>query len=114
MIADGTGSRTTPFTRFVMRVPRVLSKHLWAVPLLAAVAFSVVGFWVRNRVEGTTRAELAARLQTVLQADTNAMRLWFTERQYDAKSFASDLRILAAISERRRLCLRGCNPDKTS
>ena len=99
VIADGTGSRTTPLARFVMRMPRVLSKHLWAVPLLAAVAFSVVGLWVRNRVEGTTRAELAARLQTVLQADINALRLWFAERQYDAKSFASDLRVQAAIAE---------------
>ena len=82
-----------------MRVPRVLSKHLWAVPLLGALVFSLVGLWVGSRVEETTRAELAARLQTVLQADINALRLWFTERQYDAKSFASDLRIQAAIAE---------------
>ncbi|HOX58830.1 MAG TPA: serine/threonine protein kinase [Verrucomicrobiota bacterium] len=82
-----------------MRVPRVLSKHLWAVPLLGALVFSLVALWVINRVEKTTRAELAARLETVLQADINALRLWFTERQYDAKSFASDLRIQAAIAE---------------
>ncbi len=82
-----------------MKAPRVLSKHLWAVPLLAALVFSLVGLWVRSRVEETTRAELAARLQTVLQADINALRLWFTERQYDAKSFASDMRIQAAIAE---------------
>jgi eukaryotic-like serine/threonine-protein kinase len=77
----------------------VLSKHLWAWPLLGAVVFSAVGLWVRSRVEGTTRAELANRLQTVLQADINALRLWFTEREYDAKSFASDLPIQAAIAE---------------
>ena len=96
---DGTGSRTTTFARFVTRAPRVLSKHLWAVPLLGAVIFGLVGLWVRSRVEETTRAELAARLQTVLQADINALRLWFTEREYDAKSFASDMRIQAAIAE---------------
>lgn len=77
----------------------MLSKHLWAAPLLGAVVFALVGLWVRNRVEGTTRAELAARLQTVLQADINALRLWFTEREYNAKSFASDMRIQAAIAE---------------
>ena len=77
----------------------MLSKHLWAVPLLGALVFALVGLWVRSRVEETTRAELAARLQTVLQADINALRLWFTERQYDAKSLALDLRIQAAIAE---------------
>ena len=82
-----------------MRAPRVLSKHLWAVPLLGALVFGLVGLWVRSRVEETTRAELAARLQTVLHANINALRLWFTEREYDARSFASDLRIQAAIAE---------------
>ncbi len=82
-----------------MRLPRVLSKRLWAVPLLGALVFSLVGLWVGSRVEETTRAELAARLETVLQADINALRLWFTERQYDAKSYALDQRIQAAIAE---------------
>jgi hypothetical protein len=77
----------------------VLLKHLWAAPLLAAVVFSLVGLWVRSRVDETTRAELATRLQTVLQADINALRLWFTEREYDVKSFASDLRMQVAIAE---------------
>jgi eukaryotic-like serine/threonine-protein kinase len=82
-----------------MRVPRVLSKHLWAWPLLGALVFGLVGLWVRARVEETTRAELLARLETVLHANINALRLWFTEREYDAKSLASDLRIQAAIAE---------------
>ena len=65
----GTGSRTTTFARLVMRAARVLSKHLWAVPLLGALVFGLVGLWVRSRVEETTRAEIAARLQTVLHAN---------------------------------------------
>ncbi len=97
--ADVTGSRTTTLARFVTRAPRVLSKHLWVGPLLGALVFGLVGLWVRSRVEGTTRAELATRLQTVLHANINALRLWFTEREYDAKSFASDMRIQAAIAE---------------
>src|ERR1035437_5957211 len=96
---DGTGSRTTTLAWLVTRAPRVLLKHLWAAPLLAAVVFSLVGLWVRSRVDETTRAELATRLQTVLQADINALRLWFTEREYDVKSFASDLRMQVAIAE---------------
>ena len=96
---DGIGTRTSTFTRLVMSAPRVLSKRLWVGPLLGAVVLGLVGLWVRARVEETTRAEIAARLQTVLHANINALRLWFTEREYDAKSLASDLRIQAAIAE---------------
>ncbi len=77
----------------------MLSKHLWAAPLLGAVIFGLVGLWVRGRVEETTRAELAARLHTVLQANINALRLWFTEREYDAKSLAADMRVQTVIAE---------------
>jgi eukaryotic-like serine/threonine-protein kinase len=95
----GTGSRRTTFARLVTGTPRVLSKHLWAVPLVGALIFALVGLWVRSRVEDTTRAELATRLKTVLQANINAVRLWFTEREYDAKSYASDVTVQAAITE---------------
>ena len=59
----------------------MLLKRLWAAPLLGAVIFSLVGLWVRSRLEESTHTELASRLQTVLQADINALRLWFTERE---------------------------------
>ena len=85
--------------RFLIRLPRLLSKRLWAVPLAGALILGIVGLWVVKRVEETTRGELAARLQTLLQADVNALRLWFTERQYAAKSFASDARVEAAIMQ---------------
>ncbi len=77
----------------------MLSKRLWTGPLLAALVFGFVGLWVRARVEGTTRAEIADRMKTVLHANINALRLWFTEREYDARSLALDLRVQAAIAE---------------
>ena len=77
----------------------MLARRLWAWPLAGALVISLVGFWVRSRVEEATRTELASRLQTVLNADIAALRLWFTEREYDAKSFASDIQIRAAIEE---------------
>jgi tRNA A-37 threonylcarbamoyl transferase component Bud32 len=97
--ADETGARTSALARFATQALPVLSKRLWVLPLVGALVISVAGVWVRSRVEGTTRAELASRLQTVLNADIAALRLWFTERDYDAKSFAADLPIRAAIEE---------------
>ena len=99
MTADETGSRASALARFATRALPGLSKRLWVLPLAGALVIGLVGFWVRNRVEETTRAELASRLQTVLNADITALRLWFTEREYDAKSFASDISVRAAIEE---------------
>src|SRR5438105_3212222 len=80
-----------------MRAPLLLSRHLWVWPLMGAITLSLVGLWVRNRIEGTTKAELASRLQTLLNADVASLRLWFMEQQLDAKSLASDVRIQQAI-----------------
>jgi eukaryotic-like serine/threonine-protein kinase len=77
----------------------VLSKRLWVLPLVGAVVIGLVGYWVRSRVEGTTQDELVSRLRVVLNADIAALRLWFTEREYDAKSFALDSSIRAAIEQ---------------
>jgi len=86
----------------------MLAKRLWVWPLVGALVIGLVGFWVRSRVEGATRAELASRLQTMLNANIAALRLWFTEREYDAKSFASDLQVRGAIEE---LAALGQDPD---
>ena len=99
MTADETTSSTPRLTRLITRAPLVLSRHLWVWPLVGAVLISLVGLWVRNRIEGATKAELASRLQTLLKADVAALHLWFTEQKYDAKSFASDLRVEEAVTE---------------
>ncbi|HTL18398.1 MAG TPA: serine/threonine protein kinase, partial [Patescibacteria group bacterium] len=97
MTAEDRQSRSRRFAQFVTSAPLVLSKHLWVWPLVGAVALGLVGFWVRQRVEGATRAELASRLQTLLNADIAALKLWFSERESDVKSFAGDVRIQSAI-----------------
>lgn len=97
MTEEEKGSGSSKLARFVTTAPLLLSKHLWVWPLLGALVLGAVGFWVRERVEGATRAELASRLQTLLNADIAALRLWFSERESDAKSFAADVRIQGAI-----------------
>jgi len=87
------------FGRWIVTAPAALSRHLWVWPLLGAIVLGAVGFWVRNRIDGATRAELASRLQTLLNADVAALRLWFSERQSDARSFAADLPIQETIVE---------------
>ncbi len=91
--------RPKRLTRLITRVPLLLAKRLWVWPLVGAVVIGAVGFWVRARVEETTRAELATRLQTLLNADVAALRLWFSEREADAESLATDLRVESNIRE---------------
>jgi eukaryotic-like serine/threonine-protein kinase len=94
-----TNSENSVLHRWMTRTPLLLSRHLWLWPLLGAVVLSLVGVWVRNRVEGTTKAELGRQLQTVLDANVAALRLWVVEQEYDAKSFASDDLVQGAIAE---------------
>jgi eukaryotic-like serine/threonine-protein kinase len=91
--------RRLRWTRFIVQAPLWLSKYLWVWPLLGALLLGGVGFWVRNRVEESTREELNSRLETVLKADIAALRLWFSEREADTMSFAADVSIQAAIAE---------------
>lgn len=104
MTTEFTGfrARDRSIARFVTRLPFLLSKNLWVWPLLGVLVLVVVGLWVHSRVEGATRAELASRLRTLLNADVTALRLWFNEQESDAKSFSTDARIEAAILELAR------------
>jgi tRNA A-37 threonylcarbamoyl transferase component Bud32 len=84
--------------RFIARAPLLLSRHLWVWPFLGAVVLGAAGYWVRDRVEGATRAELASRLDTLLKADVAALRLWFSEREYDATSLAAEGAVQDAVA----------------
>ena len=85
--------------RFATQALPRLTQRLWLLPLVGALIIGVVGVWARSLVEGTTRAELASRLQTILNANIVALNLWFTERQYDAQSFASEPNVREAIEQ---------------
>jgi len=89
--------RMSRLARWLTHAPLVLSKYVWVWPLVGALLISVVGIWTRALLEGTMKAELTSRLQTLLSADVAALRLWCSEQEYDAKSFAADVRIGSAI-----------------
>ncbi|HVV70483.1 MAG TPA: cache domain-containing protein, partial [Verrucomicrobiae bacterium] len=95
----GLGEKAGTLARLATRAPSLLSRHFWVWPLLGSVALLAVGAWVRNRVEGATREELAARLTTLLNAEIATLRLWCSERESDVKSYAADVRIQGVILE---------------
>lgn len=90
---------------YILRAPLVLSKHVWIWPLIGAVLISLVGLWTRSLVEGGMNTELVSRLQTLLSANVEALRLWVSEQESDAKSFAADVRVQEAVVQLRALAL---------
>ncbi len=98
-MADESELSRSRLARLLVRLPLVLSRHLWVWPLLGTVLLGVTGYWVHDRLQEVTRAELASRLTTLLHADVAALNLWFSEQEADARSFAADPRIQGAIRE---------------
>ena len=99
MTAPETGGKAGTLARLATRAPSLLSRHFWLWPLLGSIALVSVGAWVRNRVEGATREELAARLTTALNAGVATLRLWCSERESDVRSYTADVRIQGVILE---------------
>src|SRR5678815_3314129 len=93
--------------RLALRAPLLLSRNFWIWPIFGAVLISVVGLWTRNLMDATMKAELVTRLQTLLNADVAALRLWFSEKETDVRSFAADARVQEAIMN---LCVLAQNP----
>lgn len=77
------------FARLALRAPLVLSKHLWIWPVLGAVLFIIVSLSARTLIEGTMKAELVTRLQSMLNSDVAVLRVWLSEREADTHSFVS-------------------------
>lgn len=90
---------TTGLARWVAQLPFRLARRLWLFPLLGGVVLGAVGWWVHGEVEGGIREEMANRLQTLLNADVAALRLWFSEQEADARALAGDARIRDAVIE---------------
>ncbi len=89
-------------SRVLTRAPMLLSQHFWIWPLVGAILISIMGIWTRALVESAVKEELAARLQTLLAADIAALKLWLSEQESNAKSYASDVRIQEAIVDLAR------------
>jgi len=75
-----------------------LRTQLWVWPLVAAVVLAFLGVWLRVKMEGATKQQITDTLQTILNANTEALRSWSIAMKSDAEDAAGDdrLRELAA------------------
>ncbi len=83
-------STSRTFSATATRTREILRRHIWLWPLLTIVALSVVGWWIQQRVESSIKTHLASSLETLLDADLAALKMWFqtSEQTTDALALA--------------------------
>ena len=91
-------SRTSSVASVLMLTRWFLRTQLWVWPLVAAVVLAFLGVWLRVKMEGATKQQITDTLQTILNANTEALRSWSIAMKSDAEDAAGDdrLRELAA------------------
>ena len=83
----------------LLRTQGIMRKHLWLWPLLTAGLLAFVGLWVRGRMEGAMKSQLAANLKTILAANSEALRAWTATMKSQAEIFAVDDRVRQWVAE---------------
>ncbi|HSA11286.1 MAG TPA: cache domain-containing protein, partial [Candidatus Paceibacterota bacterium] len=86
-----------------VREQSFLRRQLWVWPLLAAAMLAFVGVWLRARMEGAMRTEIADNLKVVRDANAEALRAWAAAMKSQAELLAGDehVRTLTAALLRR-------------
>ena len=88
-----------------------MRRHLWLWPLLTAVILAFVGLWVRGRMEGAMKSQVAGNLRTILAANTEAMRAWAVMMKSQADLFATDDRVRQLVGELTKVAEQNASPQ---
>ena len=91
--SEPTSSRSASISSILSRTQGIMRKHVWVWPLVAMVILAFVGMWIRGRMEGAMKAQLADNLKTILAANTEALRAWAVTMKSQAELFAGDDRV---------------------
>jgi serine/threonine protein kinase len=86
-------SRTSSVASVLTRTRGFLRTQLWVWPLVAALVLGFIGVWLRVKMEGATKQQIAGTLQTILSANTEALRSWSVTMKLEAEDVAEDDRV---------------------
>ncbi|MSR59598.1 MAG: serine/threonine protein kinase [Planctomycetaceae bacterium] len=67
-----------------------LKKQIWIWPIVAGVVLGLIGWLLRAEIEGKLKAELRSELQTILNADVAALKLWMRSQETIALSVVAN------------------------
>jgi hypothetical protein len=77
----------------------LVRRHLWVWPILAALVFGAVAWWVNWAVEKAMREKLAGDLTTILNADIEALHVWSKDQEAIAQALAHLPALRPAVQE---------------
>lgn len=77
--------------RSISRTGLFLKKQIWIWPIIAVVLLSIIGLFVRWKIEAVMRASLESELQTTLRLEKEMLETWFQVQQSNVESVANDL-----------------------
>jgi tRNA A-37 threonylcarbamoyl transferase component Bud32 len=86
-------SRTSSVASVLMLTRWFLRTQLWVWPLVAALVLVFIGVWLRVKMEGATKQQIADTLQIILNANTEALHSWSVTMKTDAENLAQDDRV---------------------
>lgn len=90
-------SRTSSVASVLLFTRGFFKTQLWVWPLVAALILGIIGVWLRVKMEGATKQQIADMLQTILNANTEALRSWSVTMKTDAENLAEDDRVRELI-----------------
>ena len=93
--------RASGVDRVALLAQRAIAANarLNAIALVTAVALIVLGFWVYGGIKNSLQDIRAAGLQTVLEAQIKALRLWVDDKNAEAVSWAKNERVRRHVEE---------------
>ena len=91
-------SRSSSVASVLMLTRGFLRTQLWVWPLIAALVLVFIGVWLRVKMEGATKQQIADTLQTILNANTEALRSWSVTMKSEAEDLAEDGRVRELVA----------------
>ena len=74
----------TSVGRTISQTGVLLKRQIWIWPILAVILLSVIGLFVRRRIESTMRDGLRSQLQTVVDLEAAMLDTWYHEQASNA------------------------------
>lgn len=103
----GGGTRITLHT-----AGRFVRARAWTWPLILAAVMATAGWFLRITVEQTLQEKMRSELQTLLDADVTALRIWFAGQQDIAEAAAQSPGLQRAVTELVRDVEAGRTPQE--
>jgi hypothetical protein len=90
MSPEQSHSASRVLSRSVSATGIFLRKQLWIWPVIAAVVLGMVGWSIRAIVEDAVKRSMSDNLQTILDDDVLALRIWLKNQESSAEAIAAD------------------------